>query len=69
MADHGTLERRISVLESKVDRLLKGPQRKKDWRRTVGMFAGDDLMKEIDEEGRKIREEDRRATLESLDNE
>jgi hypothetical protein len=32
---------------------------KKDWRGTIGMFSGDAAMKEIQEEGRKIREADR----------
>jgi hypothetical protein len=31
-----------------------------DWRRTLGMFTGDEIMKQIDEEGRKIREKERR---------
>ena len=31
----------------------------KDWRRTVGMFRNDPVMKEIIEAGRRIREEDR----------
>ena len=61
------LEERVAVLESKVEHLLRGSQRKKDWHRTLGMFAGDDLMKEINAEGRKIREADRKATLASLD--
>ncbi|MGI8601563.1 MAG: hypothetical protein ACR2OZ_01035 [Verrucomicrobiales bacterium] len=28
----------------------------KDWRLTIGMFSEDELMKEIDSEGRRIRE-------------
>jgi hypothetical protein len=35
------------------------PTVEKNWRSTIGMFADDPLMKEIDEEGRKIREADR----------
>jgi hypothetical protein len=31
-----------------------------DWRRTVGMFSGDEGMKRIDQEGRKWREAERR---------
>jgi hypothetical protein len=34
----------------------------KDWRSTVGMLAGDDVMKEIIKEGRKDRERDREQT-------
>lgn len=63
-----TLEERVTALERQVEqltkRLLPGEKvpPKKDWRSTVGMFANDPIMKEIDEEGRKIREEDRRFT-------
>lgn len=32
----------------------------KDWRSTLGMFSGDTLMKEIDEEGRRIREAEKK---------
>jgi hypothetical protein len=32
---------------------------KTDWRSTLGMFADDPIMQEIDEEGRRIREADR----------
>jgi hypothetical protein len=49
------LEKRVADLERKVADLI----RKRDWRSTIGMFAGDALMQEIDEEGRKIREADR----------
>lgn len=58
-----TLEERVEKLEKLVDILMHRPDvsaRKKDWRRTAGMFDGDPLMKEIIEEGRRIREEDRR---------
>jgi hypothetical protein len=34
--------------------------RKKDGRRTVGMFDGDPIMLEIIAEGRRLRQEDRR---------
>jgi hypothetical protein len=55
----GTLEERVAELEKRVgtllaDRAVAGPA--KDWRRTRGAFTGDDLMKRIFEEGRKIRE-------------
>lgn len=59
------LESRVSALEEAVAKLARrqnGEQRQKDWRRTVGMFSGDEVMKEIFELGRKIREEDRRKT-------
>ena len=47
----------ITMLEN-----LDSAAHKKDWRRTAGMFDGDSLMQEIIEEGRRIREEDRRKT-------
>jgi hypothetical protein len=62
-----SLEERVAALEQKVAWLSRqilqerGPGRG-DWRSTVGMFANDPIMKEIDEEARKIREEDRRQT-------
>jgi hypothetical protein len=57
------LEKRLQTLEKEVGRLkasLANGKRTKDWRRTVGMFAGDDLMKQIDNEALKLREADRR---------
>jgi len=60
-----TLEERVVKLESLVDMVLQRVNvsvRKKDWRRTAGMFDGDPLMREIIEEGQRIREEDRRKT-------
>lgn len=60
-----TLEARVAELERQVAELLRtvkstpGPN---DWRSTIGMFSGDELMKQIDEEARKIREADRRRT-------
>ena len=57
------LEERVTKLEKLVDILLHrsdASARKKDWRRTAGKFDGDLLMKEIIEEGQRIREEDRR---------
>jgi hypothetical protein len=58
-----TLEQRVAVLEEKVEALLANHAttgRVNDWRRTSGAFTGDDLMKEIFEEGRKIREAERK---------
>ncbi len=63
-----TLEQRVAALEHQVEQLAKRllPGEKlppnKDWRSTVGMFANDPIMKEIIEEGRKIRERDRELT-------
>ncbi len=51
-----TLEIRVATLEKQVRELLanggRGP-RAKDWRRTRGAFTGDDLMRQVFEEGRK----------------
>lgn len=58
-----TLEERVTKLEKLVDELMHKaatPMYKKDWRRTVGMFEGDPIMKEIIAEGQRIRKEDRR---------
>lgn len=56
------LEERVDTLEKQVAELMErilAPPPEKDWRSTIGMFADDPLMKEIQEEGRKIREADR----------
>jgi hypothetical protein len=57
-----TLEDRVGALEKQVaelmQRVLASPP-EKDWRSTIGMFADDPIMKEIQEEGRRIREADR----------
>jgi hypothetical protein len=58
-----SLAQRVERLERLVDELRNPPRRQvgeNDWERTVGMFAGDDIMKQIDEEARKLREADRR---------
>jgi hypothetical protein len=57
------LEKRVGALEKLVAALLANPMADrgaKDWRRTRGIFTGDDLMKQIFEEGRKIREAERK---------
>ena len=59
------LQERIVKLEKMLDSVLRkldSNGRKKDWRRTAGMFEGDPLMKEIIDEGQRVREEDRRNT-------
>jgi hypothetical protein len=58
-----TLEERVTTLETLVAELMHAADmsgQKKDWRRTVGMFDHDLIMQEIIEEGRRIREADRR---------
>jgi hypothetical protein len=57
-----TLEKRVTALEETVAQLLSQSALtagKKDWRSTLGMFADDPVMREIDAEGRRIREADR----------
>ena len=57
------LEERVAALERQVAELketVANGMREKDWRRTIGMFSGDEVMKRIDEEARKYREADRR---------
>lgn len=63
-----TLEERMTKLEHRVDQVIQKvdmkvdmPPHKKDWRRTVGMFDDDPIMEAIIEEGKRIRDEDRRA--------
>jgi hypothetical protein len=59
-----TLERRLAVLEKTVAELVakSKPPGRDDWRSTIGMFTGDAVMKEIDEEALKYREENRQKT-------
>jgi len=65
-----TIEERLAALERQVGALLanhSGTGRAKDWRHTRGAFTGDELMKQIFEEGRKIRDaEGKRAQPRSL---
>jgi hypothetical protein len=54
-----TLEERVAALEETVAQILSQSDSgvaRKDWRSTLGMFADDSIMKEIDAEGRRIRE-------------
>ena len=57
-----TLEERVATLESEVA-ALKAPRakqsRRKDWRRTLGMFGDDEVMKRIFEAALAYREADR----------
>jgi hypothetical protein len=58
-----TLEERVAALEKQVAALIANPAgtgHAKDWRRTRGVFTEDDLMKQVFEEGRKIRDEERK---------
>lgn len=53
-----SLAARVEVLEKAAEQ--KEP-RKKDWRRTVGMFAGNEFVKELDAECSAMREAERTA--------
>ena len=58
-----TLEKRVTELEKQVQASLadhSADGRAKDWRRTRGAFTGDDLMEQVFEEGRNIREAERK---------
>jgi cell division protein FtsB len=56
------LRQRVALLESQVAQLLsKQPQLPKDWRRTLGMFSGDEDMRRITDEALRYREQDREA--------
>lgn len=60
-----TLEERMSNLEKQIAELQAQVQelkRPKDWRSVAGIFEGDEVMKRIFDNARKIREEDRRRT-------
>lgn len=60
-----TLEERLEALETQLVELKAQVEvlaRPTDWRSVVGMFEGDEVMKRIFENARKIREEDRRRT-------
>jgi macrodomain Ter protein organizer (MatP/YcbG family) len=57
------LEERVAVLERQVQQLMESnssPRPVKDWRRSVGKFSGNELMKEIDRAGQAIRARERR---------
>ncbi len=53
-----SLAQRVDALERAFDRQTP-PSDKNAWRDVVGMFAGSDFMRQVDEEGRKIREAER----------
>jgi hypothetical protein len=54
-----TLEDRVAALERQVAELLAERKNGNDWQSTIGMFAGDEVMKRIDEAALKYRERDR----------
>ena len=54
-----TIEERLIKLEKLVDQLMHRSPSSKDWRQSIGMFDGDPIMKEVIDEGRRVRDEDR----------
>lgn len=55
-----SLEQRVAALEKDVADLKSlQSKRKKDWRRTIGMFTDNPGMLEIFDEAMKLREADR----------
>lgn len=57
-----SLEERVATLERTVAQLMSKTSMepgRDEWRKTIGMFRDDPVMRQIDEEGRKIREADR----------
>jgi hypothetical protein len=63
-----TLEQRVAVLEQQVAELKaqgRNGRDQKPWLRVLGMFAGDEGMKEIFEEALKLREQDRQRARRS----
>lgn len=53
-----SLARRVEALERALD--LRSPLTDKNaWQNVVGMFDGSDFMRQVDEEGHKIREAER----------
>ena len=53
-----SLEKRIEAIEIALA-ADQSSRTSKDWRKAIGMFAGSDFMKQVDEEGRRIREAER----------
>ena len=57
-----SLEKRIEVLEKKMAQQSTPPSSpQKDWRRSIGMYADREVAKQIEAEGRAIREAEREA--------
>jgi hypothetical protein len=54
-----SMARRLEEVERRLNE--KETDSAKDWRKAAGMFTGREFSKIVDEEGRKVREEDREA--------
>ena len=58
-----TLEQRVAELERQLAELRQAeptPPPTKDWRRTIGLFDGDEVMKRILDGALKYREQNRK---------
>ena len=53
-----SLAQRIDAIEREL-RTQRSTESNKDWRRVVGIAGDSDWMRQIDDEGRKIREAER----------
>jgi len=53
-----SLAKRVEALEIALA-VKESNGRAKDWRQVVGMFRDSEFMRQVDEEGRKIREAER----------
>jgi hypothetical protein len=66
-----TVEERLERLERHVetilDKLSSEESRPKDWRRTIGMFDADPIMKEVIDGALRSREEERARFYEEFD--
>jgi hypothetical protein len=58
----GSLEHRVATLEAQVADLLSSRNRRseKDWRKTLGIYSGDELMRQICQNALTFRDQDRR---------
>jgi len=62
------MEQRVAALEQQVAELKaqeRNGREQKPWLRALGMFAGDEGMKEIFDEALKLREQDRQRARRS----
>lgn len=55
-----SLAERVAALEKKLGLVTSDPSPRK-WEQAYGMFSGSEFQKQVDEEGRRIREADREA--------
>lgn len=64
---HERLDRLENLMDDVLHQLSADKKREKDWRRTVGMFDGDPIAKEIIDGALRAREEDRVKFYEDFD--